>query len=302
MKVLLTGSSGFIGSRVAGRLLDHGFDVVRTARTPERLAELTALGHAAVFADVLQPQTVCDALEGVDAVVNLAFAAEDPGSEMLLAERLTDALAGTGKALVWTSGVAVVGPSGPDVFDETAPLVLDGPFGWRARGEQIVLQAAERGVRTLVIRPPIVYADGHAGVLDLFAAAVQGGDAVPYPGAGDARWATVDVDDLADLYVKALSSGVAGSVYIAASGQELTMRELAELASERLGLGGRTVSIPLSDMIDRVGPMAHLLASPGAFSGARARRELEWSPSAAPLGSGDGGSAGPRQLSNPLPG
>ena len=120
-------------------------------------------------------------------------------------------------------------------------------------------------------------------MLGLFAFAAQGGDAAPYPGAGDAEWSTVHVDDLAELYRLALTAGVGGAAYIAASDHYVRVRELAEVASRRIGLDGRTVSLSVEDMQARIGPMAGLLATPAAFSGARARAELGWNPAAPPL-------------------
>lgn len=280
MKILVLGATGFIGSRVCSKLDEAGLDVVAGVWTQESTDRLAAAGRWVVRVDIRQPDSAAAAAREVNGVINLAFAPESPaGVEVALAEALVEALAGTDKPLVWTSGVGVVGPSGPGVSDEQAPLVLDGPFGWRARGEALVLAAAGRGVRSVVIRPPVVHADGHAAILGLLAAATGQGDAVPYPDAGDASWATVHVDDLADLYVRALTSAEPGAVYIAASDHYVLVSELAAYQSERLGLGGRTVSLPLADLRDRLGPMADFLATPAAFSGARARRELGWLPS-----------------------
>ena len=290
MKVLVLGSTGFIGTRVCGALSRAGHEVVAAAWTDDGIERLAAGGRPSVRADIRYPETACAAAGEMDAVVNLAFAADDPPAEIRLAEVLIAALAGSGKTLLWTSGVGVVGPSGPTVFDEQAPLVLGGPFGWRARGEALVRGAAADGVRTVVIRPPIVHADGDAAVLGLLGMAAQGGDAVPYPGTGEHHWSTVHVDDLADLYLLALEAAAPGTVYIAASEHQVTMRDLATHASNRLGLDGRTVSMPLEDLRLRIGPMADLLASPAAFSGDLARRELGWSPHSpallVPLGGG----------------
>lgn len=285
----MLGGTGFIGTRVCAALVRAGHEVVCGAWTDDGLQRLEAAGRPGVRADIRHPQTVCATAREVDAVVNLAFAADDPATaEIGLAEALVASLAGTGKTLLWTSGVGVVGASGPAVFDEQAPLVLDGPVGWRARGEALVRAGAADGVRTVVIRPPIVHADGDAAVIGLLGMAAQGGDAVPYPDAGDHQWSTVHVDDLADLYVSALAAAAPGAVYIGASEHHVAMSDLASYASHRLGLGGRTVSMPVSELRTRIGPMADLLAAPAAFSGDLARHELGWTPrSPALLGPAD---------------
>lgn len=282
--VLVIGGTGFIGRRVCRALAEAGFAVTSTAWNDDGVASLDAAGIPSVRADIRKPETVVAAARGFDAVINLAFASDDPaGAEIGLAEALVAALAGSGTTLLWTSGVGVVGASSDRTTDETADLVLDGPVGWRAKAESIVLAGNGAGLRTLVIRPSIVHADGSAAVLGLLGFAAQGGDAVPYPDDGDAEWSTVQVDDLADLYRRALTSGTGGSTYIAASDQYVRVRELAELVSTTMGLGGRTVSLTLDEMRGRIGPMADLLATPAAFSSAKARAELGWSPSSAQL-------------------
>ncbi|WP_375399896.1 NAD-dependent epimerase/dehydratase family protein [uncultured Amnibacterium sp.] len=282
--VLVIGGTGFIGRRVCRTLAEAGFSVRSTAWTDEGVASLDLAGIPSVRVDIRSPQTVVAAAKGCDAVINLAFAADDPGAaEIGLAQELVTALADSGATLLWTSGVGVVGPSSDRTTDESADLVLDGPVGWRAKAESIVRAGNGAGLRTVVIRPSIVHADGEAAVLGLLAFAAQGGDAVPYPLDGDAEWSTVHVDDLADLYVRALTAGVGGSTYIASSDHFVRVRELAELVSTTIGLGGRTVSLGLDEMRGRIGPMADLLATPAAFSSAKARGELGWAPSRAPL-------------------
>lgn len=280
-KVLVIGGTGFIGTRVQRDLVAAGYDVVCTAWTDEGMAGLKERGTAAIRADIRDPESVIEAAHDADAVINLAFAADDPASaEIGLAGALTAALANTGKTLIWTSGVGVVGASSARDTDEEAPLVIDGPVGWRAQAEAIVLAAAANGMRTVVIRPSIVHGDGEAAVLGLLAYAAQGGDAVPYPEDGEAEWSTVHVDDLSNLYLRALQSAESGTVYIAASDHFVRVKQLAEYMSVRMGLGGRTVSLTLDELRGRIGPMADLLATPAAFSSARARRELGWAPSA----------------------
>ena len=282
--VLVIGGTGFIGRRVCRALTAAGHAVVSTAWTDEGVAALERDGVAWVRADITKPETVVALVPDFDAVVNVAAVAGDPSAaEIGLAEALVAALAGTGKTLVWTSGVGVAGPSSVRSTDEDAPLVFDGPVGWRAKAESIVRAANGEGLRTVVVRPSIVHADGDTIVLGLLAFATQGGDAVPYPEGGDAEWSTVHADDLAELYRLALTSGEGGAAYIASSDDYVLVSELAELASTRIGLAGRTTSMSVEELRGRVGPMADLLAAPAAFSSAKARSELGWAPTFPPL-------------------
>ncbi len=281
MKVLLIGGSGFIGTRLRKALAEAGHQLVCTSSTDEGAARLAADGITATPADICDPQSVVNLAGDADAVINLAFAATDPaGAERGLAEALLAALRGTGKTLLWTSGVGVTGASTDRSTDETAALAPTGPVAWRGEVETMVVAAGDDQLRTIVIRPSIVYDGAQAQVYGLLAFAAQGADAVPYPDDGDAEWSTVHAEDLADLYVRALHAAPTGSVYIASSDHYVRVKDLAAAASTGLGLSGRTVSMPLEQLRGRIGPVADLLATPAAFSSARARRDLGWTPTA----------------------
>jgi nucleoside-diphosphate-sugar epimerase len=76
MKVLVTGGTGFVGSRTAAALIRSGHDVRLLARSPERVVPALA-PHAVQIADIvpgdaLDPDAVARALEGCDAVVHAA--------------------------------------------------------------------------------------------------------------------------------------------------------------------------------------------------------------------------------------
>jgi uncharacterized protein YbjT (DUF2867 family) len=64
--ILVTGATGYIGSRLALHLLHARHDVRAMARDPRRLAALAAAGAESVAGDVLQPESLSSALEGVD--------------------------------------------------------------------------------------------------------------------------------------------------------------------------------------------------------------------------------------------
>lgn len=66
MTLLVTGATGYIGSRLAGHLLDRGRGLRVMARDPRRLAALAVAGADCVAGDVLQPESLVPALRGVE--------------------------------------------------------------------------------------------------------------------------------------------------------------------------------------------------------------------------------------------
>lgn len=97
-------------------------------------------------------------------------------------------------------------------------------------------------------------------------------------GAGSQHWSPVHVDDLADLYVRALEQGEAGSTFIGVDGTQPTVGDLAAVASRARGLEGRVATETPEETHERLGVLAEPLLMDQRASGARARQLLGWSP------------------------
>jgi nucleoside-diphosphate-sugar epimerase len=149
---------------------------------------------------------------------------------------------------------------------------------WREAVEERVRAAADRGVRSVVIRPAIVYGRGGGMPAEWAKSARQEG-AARYVGSGDNRWALVHLDDLADLYVLAIERAPAGTLLLAATGPARTVKEMAAAASRGAGAAGRTVAIPLEEARRTLGEdYANALALDQQAASSRARDLLGWRP------------------------
>jgi nucleoside-diphosphate-sugar epimerase len=76
MRVLVTGATGAIGTRLVPQLVERGHTVVGTSRTPDKAARLRAQGAEPVVLDVLDPRAVREAVGAArpDAIVHQATA------------------------------------------------------------------------------------------------------------------------------------------------------------------------------------------------------------------------------------
>jgi hypothetical protein len=81
MKVVLTGASGMVGSRILKELLSRGHEVTAVVRNPEKVA---AGSTKVVKGDILDPASVAAAVKGADAVIS-AYAPPQGQEETLLA-------------------------------------------------------------------------------------------------------------------------------------------------------------------------------------------------------------------------
>ena len=281
MNVFVTGATGYIGTAVADKLQQAGHQVVGLARSEESAEKLQHHGHEVQHGSLTDAEALAEAADAAEGVIHVASTGgPDQSAVDLQAVRvLLDALEGTGKPFVYTDGVWVLGDTGDNVADEDVPVHPIELVAWRP---MVVDRVIAADLRSVVIRPAIVY--GRAGGIP--AMLVGWGrerGAVPYIADGTQRWPFVHVDDLADLYVRALEDGPPGTLLQAADGPSYEMREVAEAASHAAGVPGKTQRWPLNDARETLGPFADALALDQQVSSERARTLLDWKPQAPPV-------------------
>jgi len=165
VRIVISGSSGLIGTALVARLRADGHTVVRLVRRPTAAGGSEAEWNPA--AGTLDPAVI----DGADAVINLSGAGigDKRWSDSYKAELLSSRLLTTGllartiaavdhKPSVFLSGSAIgwYGPCGDEQLDETAPagstFLADICVQWEAAANP----AAEAGVRTALLRTGIV--------------------------------------------------------------------------------------------------------------------------------------------------
>jgi nucleoside-diphosphate-sugar epimerase len=278
MKVFLTGATGYIGTAVTEALKAAGHALTGMARNEESAKKLGGRGLTVVQAELTDKETITTVARTCDAVIHMAASndANMPASDRATVEAILDALSGSGKPFIYTSGVWVMGQTGATPLDESSPTSPLPIVAWRPAHETLALTA--KAMKGMVLRPGIVYGRG-GGIPAMWVAAAREGE-VRYVGAGTQQWPTVHVEDLADLYVKALSKPASGAVWHGISGQ-VEVRKLAEAAAKAGGKGAKVSSIPLEDARKAMGPFADSLAANQIISSEKTKKALGWKPSRA---------------------
>lgn len=240
MKVAITGSSGLIGTALVGALRGAG-------HTPVRLVRRPAAGPDEVTWDPAAGTIDAAALEGVDAVVNLAGAGigderwTDERKRLILQSRvdsttvLCDALAGLDakpKVLLSASGIDYYGDTGDAVITEESPagdgFLTDVCLRWE--GATASAQAA--GIRTVLLRTGIVQS-AEGGALKKSLPPFKLGLGGRF-GRGDQWWAWISIDDHVRAMLHLIDRDVAGPANLTAP-NPVTNQQYTKALGRELG-------------------------------------------------------------------
>lgn len=286
MKLFLTGASGFIGGSVASHLIAAGHVVRGLVRTEERADAVARFGIEPVIGTLDDTGLLAEQARQADGVINAASADHRAAAEAML-----DALAGSGKLFLHTSGSSIVGRRDEGrhseaVFDEGTPFEPSPARAARVALNRDILAAADRNIRAVIIAPSLIYGRGlgvnpeSMQVPWLIDVARRAGTA-RHIGPGENVWSNVHIDDLVELYRLALEKAPAGAFYYAENGEN-SMREACEAISRMLGYGGATEAMSLDEAAGYwgEGPANDTMASNSRVRARRAREELGWAPSA----------------------
>ena len=282
MRILVTGATGLIGGAVARQLAAAGHYVVGLARSEASAAKLTDMGYLTVHGDLDDAASIANAVRDVDAVVHAASPNDQNSAayDEVATRAIIDALRGTSKRFLYTSGCFLYGATGDMPVTEDSPLDPLELVRFRAALEAEILSAADDGVHGIILRPAWVYGN-HAWTTMMMYGSAQEHGAARYVGNGQNRWTCVHVDDLADLYLLALEKAPPASVFNGAHGAAIPLIDIARAASESAGAEGRVSAWPLDEARQSLGGFADAIACDQAVSGERAKRALGWPPVAA---------------------
>ncbi|WP_216899882.1 SDR family oxidoreductase [Nocardia alni] len=316
-QVLVTGGSGFLGAHCVVRLLDDGYRVRTTVRSPERAPAVRAMLAASgssradsvsfTAADLTSDRGWDDAMTGCDRVLHVASpfpptnpAREDdlivPAREGTLRVLRAARDAGVRRVVVTSSFAAIgYGHAPTDIpYDESSWTELSNGVTTYAKSKTLAERAAwdfvaneGKDLELSVVNPTGIfgpalgpdYGTSIATIVQLLGGALP---RLPKVSAG-----LVDVRDVADLHVRAMTDPAAvGERFLATAGQ-MTLREMALAIRASLGEAARRVPTgTLPDWVVRLAALFDasarqalpMLGRPHRATSDKARRVLGWQP------------------------
>jgi len=284
MRVFVTGASGHIGSAVVPELIAAGHEVIGLARSDSSAATLTAWGAEPLRGNLDDLDILRSAAAAADGAIHLAYnheamrsgdMATAATSDQRAVETMLDALAGTGKPFVGTSGTLLLAMAALGRTVTEADVLPGGP---RIDCENLVIATASRGVRTSVIRlPPTVHSSlDHHGFIPTLIGLARAAGSSGYVGDGASRWPAGHTLDAAHLYRLALESAPAGSRLHAVGDEGVPFKEIAEAIGRNLNLP--VVSVPREDAAARFSFLGDFVQLDNPTSSELTQALLGWKP------------------------
>lgn len=283
MHVFVTGATGFVGQAVVQELLDAGHTVSGLARSEASAQALQDKGVNVVRGSLEDIDCLKSAASKSDGVIHLAFNHDfTKFAENALAERtavlaIIDALAGSNKPLVFTSGTMSLVKG--KVGTEDSPAEANTPFSARTQTEQTLLDLSSKGVRVSCVRlSPTTHGDGDKGFVWMMAEFARANGQSVYVDDGLNRWPAVHRRDAARLFHLALEKGVAGRRYHAVAEEGVLMKDIAGAIGKATGLP--TVSQNYEAASKHfAGFLVNPVMADNPASSKQTQEQLGWSPS-----------------------
>jgi len=238
LKALVTGGGGFLGSAIVRKLLERG-DIVRSFSRGD-YPELVKLGVEQLRGDLNNPDAVAEACTGVDIVFHVAakagvwgdyddyYQANTVGTENVIQACLAKGV----DILVYTSSPSVI-------FDGTDMAGVDESIPYpdhyhafypqtKAMAERRVIEAAAEGLKTVSLRPHLIWGPGDLHFAPRILARAK---KLRIVGDGKNLVDTIYIDNAADAHLQAAdrlqaTDEISGRVYFISQDDPINLWEM----------------------------------------------------------------------------
>lgn len=259
MKVLITGGTGFIGSRLALKYLEKGEPVTvlgleNTAAEAANRKLIEAYGGEVALVSVTDRDRLSPLVHGVDLVYHLAAAQHEANVpdqyfwdvNVSGTKHLVEASLDAGvKRFIHGSTIGVYGSAVAERLDEQSPLRPDNIYGvTKLAGERLVQSYQER-LPVVIVRISETYGPGDLRLLKLFKAIHK--HVFLMIGDGRNMHHPIFIDDLIEgLFLAATADNAVGKTFVLAGKEAISTNDMVKIIAAELGTRVPRVRVPLA--------------------------------------------------------
>lgn len=234
-KAFVTGGSGFVGKNLIRVLRENGTEVVALARSDKAIQIVKEAGATPVTGDLSTIDALINGMAGCDVVFHLAALTKMWGDFNLYREVNVAGTQNVVKAartagvptLVHISTEAVLTGGQPIVnADETRPRSRSplGPYArTKAQAEEVVLAANSQELKTVIVRPRLIWGPGDTETFPTLVALVRSGG-FAFINGGHYLTSTCHVANVAEGLILAAEKGRGGEIYYLSDGEPIEFR------------------------------------------------------------------------------
>jgi len=261
MNCFITGSNGFLGSRLAEQLSSQGHKIKCLVRSKEKFSTLSGLpGTEAVIGDILNPESFKQAIKDCDTVFHMAAYTKPWSKDKSLpykinvkgTENMLEISRNTGVSrFIFTSSAGVIGPAlENEVVNENYKRTI--PFfneyeSTKFQAEELVNSYFNKGMKVVRVNPSRIFGRGPINesntvtrMIDLYTK----GKWRLLPGDGSKTGNYVFVDDVVNGHILAAEKGKSGERYIL-GGENISFNSFFSILAEVSGKRYLLFPVPL---------------------------------------------------------
>ncbi|NHV05708.1 MAG: NAD-dependent epimerase/dehydratase family protein, partial [Thaumarchaeota archaeon] len=222
--ILVTGATGFIGTRLVQSLVKNGYKVKCFARRSSNITFLEKNNVEVVYGDLIDKKSIETALDNVDSVVHLAAILDSTNKKIydvnvIGAKNLVEACKNKGiRKIIVLSSIVVTRDNLETPYQKTKSIA-----------EKLFLTSE---LNCLIIRPTWVYGEGSKS-FEKLVSSIKRLPFVPIIGSGDYKVQPVYVDDVVRLIILLLTSDkTKNKIYQIGGSTILTFNEMVNIIYE----------------------------------------------------------------------
>lgn len=255
-RILVTGSSGFVGRHLLLRLIADGHALNLASRTAIEPAATAPNVQTVAVGDIGPETDWRQALAGCDTVIHLAgqTASTGPGDtacervNALGTRRLTEqaAEAGASTFVFLSSVMAIANNWSPHVLTDATPSIATSPYGIsKLHAEQHVAAFANEGRRGVSLRPPMIYGPGAKGNWRRLQQLAASGLPLPFGSVANRR-TLVSVNNVVDAIARVvkLGPGAPSGTYLVGDEDAVSLADIVRLLREGRHRPKRLLPVP----------------------------------------------------------